>query len=46
MKATDDLRSFEVVCLLDVKNPNLPNPNRPGDGTLWDRLRPQLRAGG
>ncbi|QJW95469.1 BatA domain-containing protein [Frigoriglobus tundricola] len=46
VKVADDLSSFEVVCLLDLKNPNLTNPNRPGDGTLWDRLRPQLRAGG
>ena len=42
----DDLRAFEVVCLLGVKNPQLANPARPADGTLWDRLRPSLRTGG
>jgi hypothetical protein len=45
-KVTDDLRGFEVVCLLGVKNPNAPHSTRPADGTLWDRLRPQLRTGG
>ncbi|MDY3560519.1 BatA domain-containing protein [Gemmata sp. JC673] len=38
---TEDLRSFETVCLLAVNNPNLPAGN-----TLWDKLRPMLRAGG
>jgi|SRR5579883_1515894 len=38
---TDDLRAFEVVCLLNVNSPNLPNP-----GSLWDRLRPYLLSGG
>jgi hypothetical protein len=40
---TDDLRSFEVVCLLNVSNPQQAHPTR---GTLWDRLRPYLRSGG
>lgn len=43
---TDDLRAFEVVCLLGVKNPAEVNPNHVADGTLWDRLRPYLRTGG
>lgn len=38
---TEDVRSFEAVCLLAVNNPNLPAGN-----TLWDKLRPTLRAGG
>lgn len=45
-KVTDDLRAFEVVAFLDVANPQATNPARPNDGTLWDRLRPYLRAGG
>ena len=45
-KITDDIRGFEVVCLLGVKNPHAVNPARPADGTLWDRLRPHLRTGG
>ncbi|MCS6863647.1 MAG: BatA and WFA domain-containing protein [Gemmataceae bacterium] len=40
---TDDLRSFEVVCLLNVSNPQQAHPTH---GTLWDRLRPYLRSGG
>jgi hypothetical protein len=43
---TDDLRTFEVLCLLSVNNPQAMNPARPNDGPLWDRLRPVLRAGG
>jgi hypothetical protein len=43
---TDDLRSFEVVCLLNVKDPSAVNRERPNDGSLCDRLRPYLRAGG
>jgi hypothetical protein len=43
---TDDLRSFEVVCLLNVKDPSRPNDQRPHDGSLWDRLRPYAQAGG
>ena len=46
VKVTDDIRAFEVVCLLGVRNPQLANPARPADGTLWDRLRPYLRTGG
>ena len=42
---TDDIRAFEVVCLLNVNNPNALDAN-PADGTLWDRLRPYLRTGG
>jgi hypothetical protein len=42
----EDLRSFEVVCLLNVDNPNAPNPNRPNDGSLWDRLLPYAQTGG
>jgi hypothetical protein len=45
-KVPDDLRSFEVVCLLGVKNPHAVNPARPGDRTLWERLRPYLQSGG
>lgn len=45
-KEPEDIRSFEVVCLLNVQNPQLVDPNRPNDGTLWDRLRPYLRGGG
>jgi hypothetical protein len=45
-KPPEDLRSFEVVALLNVANPRAANPARPNDGTLWDRLRPYLRAGG
>ncbi len=44
-EVTDDLRAFEAVCLLNVKNPNEPRANST-DGTLWDRLRPYLRTGG
>lgn len=43
---TDDLRGFEALCLLSVGNPHAGNPARPSDGSLWDRLRPVLRAGG
>jgi hypothetical protein len=43
---SDDLRTFEVVCLLNVANPSDLNRERPNDGTLWDRLRPYARAGG
>jgi hypothetical protein len=42
-KATDDIRSFEAVCLLNVDDPQ---KTRAADGTLWDRLRPYLQAGG
>lgn len=41
----DDIRTFDVVALLNVDNPNAGGAN-PADGTLWDRLRPYLRAGG
>jgi hypothetical protein len=44
--ATDDVRAFEAVCLLGVRNPGAVNDARPADGPLWDRLRPYLRAGG
>jgi hypothetical protein len=45
-KPPEDLRTFEVVALLNVSNPHATNPLRPADGTLWDRLRPALAAGG
>jgi hypothetical protein len=45
-KPAEDIRAFEVVCLLNVQNPRATNSNRPNDGTLWDRLRPYLQSGG
>ena len=42
-KPAEDIRSFEVVCLLNVVNPQ---QTRLNDGTLWDRLRPYLQTGG
>ncbi|HEY1191434.1 MAG TPA: BatA and WFA domain-containing protein [Gemmata sp.] len=39
--ATEDLRNFEVVCLLAVNN-----PNEPAGNSLWNKLRPYLRTGG
>jgi hypothetical protein len=45
-RVSDDLRAFEVVAFLNVVNPHATNPARPGDGTLWDRVRPYLRTGG
>ena len=42
----DDIRAFEVVCLLSVTDPSAPNKDRPNDGSLWDRLRPYARTGG
>ncbi|MBP3955113.1 BatA and WFA domain-containing protein [Gemmata sp. G18] len=37
----DDLRSFEAVCLLAVRD-----PNQPAGSALWDKLRPYLQTGG
>ncbi len=37
----DDLRSFEAVCLLAVRE-----PNQPAGSALWDKLRPYLQTGG
>ncbi len=37
----DDIRNFEAVCLLAVRE-----PNQPAGSTLWDKLRPYLRTGG
>lgn len=45
-KVSDDIRAFEVVAFLNVTSPQATNPARPNDGTLWERLRPYLRAGG
>lgn len=45
-RVTDDLSTFDAVCLLSVRNPNRPNDARPDDGSLWNRLRPYLRANG
>jgi hypothetical protein len=42
-KPAEDIRSFEVVCLLNVVNPQ---QTRLNDGTLWNRLRPYLQTGG
>ncbi|MFM8271783.1 MAG: BatA domain-containing protein [Gemmata sp.] len=39
--ATDDLRAFEAVCLLAVRE-----PNQPAGSPLWDKLRPYLQTGG
>ena len=38
---TDDISTFEAVCLLAVDKPNGPAGN-----TLWDKLRPYLQTGG
>ncbi len=38
---TDDIRTFEAVCLLAVNN-----PNQPAGNTLWDKLRRYLQTGG
>jgi hypothetical protein len=43
---TDELSTFEVVSLLNVVDPSLPNKDRPNDGSLWDRLLPYARSGG
>lgn len=45
-RVTDDLSAFDAVCLLGVRNPNRPNDARPDDGSLWNRLRPYVRANG
>lgn len=45
-RTTDDLSTFDAVCLLSVRNPNGANGARPDDGSLWNRLRPYLRANG
>ncbi len=45
-RVTDDLSTFDAVCLLSVRNPNRANDARPDDGSLWNRLRPYLRASG
>jgi hypothetical protein len=45
-EAADDLRAFEVVAMLGVRNPNVVNAGRPPTETLWERLRPYLRTGG
>ncbi len=37
----DDIRAFEVVCLLGVAE-----PDRPAGNSLWDKLRPYVEGGG
>ncbi len=39
---TDDIRQFDVVCLLSVRDPSL----NLGGGSLWDKLRPYVQSGG
>jgi hypothetical protein len=37
----DDIREFEVVCLLSVRD-----PSQPAGNSLWDKLRPYVEGGG
>ena len=41
---TENIREFDTVCLMDVKNPSLKDAR--GIDNLWDKLRPYVEGGG